>query len=1027
MNMNETVAITKVIVPRRRFEILSRQRLLDLLENLLEFRLILVTAPAGYGKTSLLIDLAHQVEYPVCWLALDALDQNFHRFLVHFIAAIQYQFPEFGDNSFAVLQSSQKTDINLDHLVSTIVNEIYEHVSEHFVVVLDDYHLVEENEEVITFINRFAQEMDENCHLTIASRSMVNLPDLPLMLGRSQVLGLGFDELAFRSGEIKVLLQRNYDQSISDEEAENLASNTEGWITGLLLSAKIKWKGMTNQVRVTRMSGVNVYDYLAQQVLDQQTQDVRNFLLRTSLLEEFNAELCQSVLDQPPNGKSWSQFIEYILTSNLFVQPVESDGTWLRYHHLFRDFLQKQLSMEQPRVEKCILQRLLEEYKDRQEWEKAYVVCQRLDKNEVTIEFITDVGLLLFKNGRYSLLAKWIDCFPAEELISFPELLALRGALAMHLGEVERGKSLLNQAEQYLPAGSHYLAQALVWRAFAYCKRGKYQQALRDANRSLEIISKIENQQIIHAEALEVKGECLYFLGHPEEGLAHVEFALEIFSALDDQENMAYANMALGYMMMERGNYQQANVYFLKAFEIIRLTNNLLRKSELLLNLGVSTLDLGNLLRAHSYFQESLNIARQMCYPPFEAYVLTNFGDLFARLQLFRAAKEMFRKAHITAQQAEQWHLILVIGIIESQITRTHHRIEHSERILSSVEGIARESESVGFSGLWMLEKGCQSLAKEGITTAIKYFENAVEYLETAGLHLDIAKPHLYLAYVHHMAGNGDQAARHLLAASQTAAKMDSLYPLVSAGRETKEVLEAASDSPEVGEFATRLIKTIEQFDRELPRLRRLIRQQDDQIHQSTPCLDIQAFGELRVELNGKPVTSPEWANQRKVRELFFLLLENPTGLTKEAIGDALWPNSEPQRLPKQFNNAIYRLRRALGKETVSYDQRLGCYHFNWGMDYRYDVENFKTKLKHARDPEDSKIKIAAYKDAIEMYRGPYLPKADGTWAVPIRENLRQAYIEANIVVAEYYFQEAQYEKTQEYCKQTNFLGRSLP
>jgi len=173
--MNEEVTITKIIVPRRRFDLLSRQRLLDLLENLLEYRLILVTAPAGYGKTSLLIDLTHQVEYPVCWLALDSLDQNIYRFLIHFIAAIQYQFPDFGVTSFAVLQSAQQAGMNLDHLVSTIVNEIYEHVSEHFVVVLDDYHLVEESTDINYFINRFAQEIDENCHLAIASRSSLSL------------------------------------------------------------------------------------------------------------------------------------------------------------------------------------------------------------------------------------------------------------------------------------------------------------------------------------------------------------------------------------------------------------------------------------------------------------------------------------------------------------------------------------------------------------------------------------------------------------------------------------------------------------------------------------------------------------------------------------------------------------------------------------------------------------------------------------------------------------------------------------
>jgi len=632
--MRDTVTITKVIVPRRRFNLLSRQRLLDLLENLLEYRLIHVAAPAGYGKTSLLIDLAHQVEYPVCWLALDSLDQSIYRFLVHFIAAIQYQFSDFGKNSFAVLQSAQQTDMNLDLLVTTIVNEIYEHISEHFALVLDDYHLVEESEEIKTFINRFAQEMDENCHLVIASRSLLNLLDLPLMVGRTQVKCLGSDELAFCPGEIKALLQRIYDQSISDEQAQNLANETEGWITGLLLSAEAMWKGMTDQVRVTRVTGVDVYDYLAQQVLDQQSQQVRDFLLRTSLLEEFNAQLCQSVLGQAPDGTSWSQLIEAVRHHNLFVQPVENGGTWLRYHHLFQNFLQKQLSKEQPQVEERILRRLLEECKDRLEWEKAYAVCQRLADDEVTIDFITGAGLLLLRNGRYSLLVMWIDALPVIVLKSFPVLLALQGAAAMYLGEVERGFSLLNQAEVHLHNDSQYLAYTNIWRAFAHCKQGKYKEALCDANHAIELTCNLDNQQSVYAEALEVKGESLYFLGCPDEALEYIENALNIFTAIDDLENIAYANVVLGFMMMESGRHKKAIRYFLTALDIYRTTNNLINQSKTLLNLGTSTLALGDLTGAQAHFCELLNITRQIGNEPIVAYALANIGIVYAELLL---------------------------------------------------------------------------------------------------------------------------------------------------------------------------------------------------------------------------------------------------------------------------------------------------------------------------------------------------------------------------------------------------------
>jgi len=225
---------TKVLLPRRRPDLFSRQRLLDLLYDLLDHKLIIIAAPAGYGKTSLLIDLAHRTELPVCWYALDALDQDPQRFIAHFIASIAHHFPRFGQRSTALLQdlgqasAADLTRLSLDQVVTAIVNEAYEHIREHFVLVLDDYHFVDGNEEIDYFINRFVQDVDENCHLVIASRTLLTLSDLPLMVARSQVGGLSFEELAFRADEIQSLVLQNYHLTMPQGAAEELAQETEG-------------------------------------------------------------------------------------------------------------------------------------------------------------------------------------------------------------------------------------------------------------------------------------------------------------------------------------------------------------------------------------------------------------------------------------------------------------------------------------------------------------------------------------------------------------------------------------------------------------------------------------------------------------------------------------------------------------------------------------------------------------------------------------------------------------------------------
>jgi LuxR family transcriptional regulator, maltose regulon positive regulatory protein len=325
--MNIPVTRTKCIVPRRRPDLLSRPRLVDILTDLLDNRLTIIAAPAGYGKTSLLVDIANQTNMPFCWYSIDSLDRDFKRFATYFIASINQQFPDFGKQSSIFLQNISQVDQDLNQLVTSLVNEAYETIREHFVIVLDDYHFVDNREEINQFIDRFIQEVDENCHLVIASRNLLTLSDLPLMVARSQVGGLGFDDLAFQAEEIRALIDKNYQVKISDTTAADLVQETEGWITGLLLSTQVKWQGLNDRLRLARVSPVGLYEYLAQQVLDQQTPELRDFLLQTSVMDEFDAELCEMVFGPPePEKTPWASLMDLVLRNNLFVLPVGEKG-----------------------------------------------------------------------------------------------------------------------------------------------------------------------------------------------------------------------------------------------------------------------------------------------------------------------------------------------------------------------------------------------------------------------------------------------------------------------------------------------------------------------------------------------------------------------------------------------------------------------------------------------------------------------------------------------------------------------------
>ncbi len=230
------VSKVKVRIPFRRRELISRPRLIDALYHQLEKRLLLVVAPAGYGKTSLLVDFAYQSELPVCWLALDTLDQEPQRFLRYLIAAIAERFPDFGRDSIAALESMTSFEADEERLLVTLTNEINACIKEHFILILDDYHLLGNIPLFGQVISRFLQLTSEHVHLVLTSRNLPDLPDLPVLVARNQVGGLTFEGLSFRPEEIQQLFQQNNGIALSCEDAKTLVAETEGWIAAIHLT-----------------------------------------------------------------------------------------------------------------------------------------------------------------------------------------------------------------------------------------------------------------------------------------------------------------------------------------------------------------------------------------------------------------------------------------------------------------------------------------------------------------------------------------------------------------------------------------------------------------------------------------------------------------------------------------------------------------------------------------------------------------------------------------------------------------------
>ncbi len=960
--MAEQIIRTKIIIPQRRSDFLSRQRLVDLLHDLLDYRLIVVTTPPGYGKTSFLIDAAYQSDLPFCWLSLDPLDNNLHRFLSYFVAAITQQFPECGRQSAELLNSSQ---IDLDQFIASLINEIYETIQEYFVIVLDDYHLIDNHSEINRFISQFSQQADENVHIVLSSRSLPNLPDLPLMIARGQMGGLDFKELAFVAGEIKQLIQNVYQVTISRDAAKQLAQESEGWITGLLLSAEQFVK--THRTQFSQAYGVGLYEYLAQQVLERQSPEIQTFLLQTSVLDEFDVALCQAVFGEGP----WQRLINTVRKSNLFTVTVGDN--WLRYHHLFQDFLQSRLS---PQDKESIQRRFATALVEQGDYEKAYSLYKQLGDVEALAQIINQHGLSLMRSGREVTLGEWAEDIPDTMLEKYPFLLCLFGNVSMILSEMHQSQLYLTRAEQIAHKNNdaELLARALVWDAARLRFIGDYSDSLAKAD---EVLALEQKNEEVKADALRARGLALHRKGHITASVESLEQSLDLYQRLEKLKNVAMSQVDLGIAYQAMGRYTLATKYYNLALGYWRNIGNTNWLSTLHNNLGCLEHEQGNFLQAKAHFDQAISQARKINYAYMEGISLISLGDLYCDLDAPEAAREVYGPVQQLAQQIQSSFLLFYLYLAEA-------RMSSSLLYLDQAEQLARQHDSAHEQGLVALLRGKFGL-KNRDPQAATHFKQAAQSFEQGGQIALAVQSYLLLSIT-------DSAA--LDKAAELALQLDTWQPLVLVLRDVKAAL------PEKHPFLQKLSPLLTQFEQSIPSLHRQLRQQS--VGFEKPPLSIKTLGRFQVVANNKTL-GYDWKRTAS-RDMFLYLLDGRR-LSKEELSELLWPDSNLYQNRSRFKNTVFYLRSVLGADVVLRDEA-EQYYFNRAIDYEYDKEEFERL-----------IEAGELDRAIALYKGAYLPGIDAWWVQAERERLQQLFQNAAAQLARQNLQDSKYTEALAYCR----------
>ncbi|MBI1281517.1 MAG: helix-turn-helix transcriptional regulator [Anaerolineaceae bacterium] len=540
--MVRQILSTKIYIPPARPGVVKRSRLIKNLNEGIQHKLTLISAPAGFGKTTLVSEWIVNCGHQAAWLSLDEGDKEPIQFVTYFAAALQPFAPQLGDQMMDLQQSSQPPPI--DSVLTTLVNEIAT-IEQDFVLVLDDYHTLD-SPPVDSAVRFLVENQPPQMHLVIVTREDPLLP-LPRLRARGQLTELRGADLRFTPDEATAFLNHVMGLNLLPEDVRVLETRTEGWIAGLQLAAlSMQGRGDKREF-IKAFAGDHRYivDYLVQEVLKHQPDHVRSFLLRTAILNRLSGSLCDALTGQ----EDGSAMLERMEHGNLFVIPLDDNRLWFRYHHLFADVLRAHLMDEQPDLVPLLHQRASEWYAKNDLLPEAIHHSLTAPDYEQAAALVEMAWPALFKGFRPATWLGWVKALP-DELVRIRPVLNLGCTWTLlHDGDLEGAESHLHNAEQWLDTASGQPAMP------------EMVIVNEDALQSLPAL--LANARIYLSQAQ----------GRVRVAVKHARHTLDILP-MDDHYHRGLAELFLGLAYWAGGNLELACQSIADGVDDMRLTKN---------------------------------------------------------------------------------------------------------------------------------------------------------------------------------------------------------------------------------------------------------------------------------------------------------------------------------------------------------------------------------------------------------------------------------------------------------------------
>lgn len=997
--MSPILNLSKVRVPRKRRGIVPRGRLIDALHQGIERKLTYISAPAGYGKTSLLVDFRFDVDTAACWYHVSADDVTLHDFVRYLILSLRQQYPEFGIEIDRALQGSpDQTDPTL--LAIEFINEVIHRVDEFTLLFIDDFHIVGEIEPIVVFVWHLLEHLPGQIRLVIASRNEYGIPTARLYV-RGEIALLGKDDLAFRADEIQSIVNLIHHEKLADAEAEELARRSDGWIVAILLALRAEtagslfhFEGGTDQI----------YKYLAEEVLRNEPAHLRRFMLESSIVDEFSIDLANHLA----GTDSAAELIAEIDRRNLFlVQTETAHGTSFRYHQLFQDFLRSYLEDHDPELKKALHERAGEWLSENEDWEKAVEHKLAAGDRLHAARWMDREAKNLYVAGRTNILSGWLEVLTRipDLRAEAPELLLNQAKVLINEGEFNHAESLLSVAEPIFERSGLVDQQknTMITRGMGYILKGRFREALDLTDRwhkTWERPGSAPIDRFRHHQMARIEGLARARTGDSNHGLDLLESAVKGLQEMLDtpqeavdtrtlSHDLELTFSTLGFVGYQMGLIQKAQTSFQRALELQRTTGlNRRQMATALNNLGYLYYLTGQYALAVPLLREALEIIRPLGRNGSDIFIYNSWGELLMEIgelsEAEAALRESLRIGESRSEPRSIWQTNALLARLEALRGDFNQAFHHLREGAGGREESDETAEYQLVAGQVRLAMGRADLAAESLAASLDQLKNSHRPTQNQALAAFL------LGAAHFRQGNKEAALDCLEKALNWSAVLGYDQFLVVAGRNTLDFLAFAAGALRENVQLKSIVERVRKFKTGLAAY---LQPEAEEPPARSERLEVFGFGPGRVVLNGVAISNQEW-RAAKSREIFFYLMDGG-GSRGAAIKLEFWPDKDPIRATSVFQSTLWRARQAMGDhEIIVLDDDL--YHIAPNVEVWYDVAEFDALILSAAAQRDAPRKRAhLLQQALELYSGDFLEKVYSDWAEERRARLKMDYLAA--------------------------------